>query len=753
MLLQNFAGEFPIDDFLEKYVPKPDSEGPETIDNIVSQASHKLTAAAEQLNSSTNENAMSKPLREYLKKVVSSFSAENKPLFEDTCLKTFQSLDKGDHYTKPDITCTRPGMKKAPTEWRWSDAGVVIELKWAVDIINAQGKLDHATDPRHAAVQLAKSARSLLMASGSCHVFVVAVLKKKMARIFCFDRTGFKASALFNWLEAPKIFPTFFYRLYNPNGPSGRMEGEDDTITTPTANEKTEMYNALCKNPFYKALYPSQEEATDESLWIKAIRFEPDTRVPQVVSCFTIGPILSHADGLFSRATRVYRVILKEDADTASPIVYALKDAWRQECRRPEIDFYDVIAKYCEDRANNVDPALSAGMAKCHGSVDLSLADREPRIPGHNPLLHKTSSATAEDKFERCHMRSLLSPVGSPLKGFESTKSLVRALHSAILHHQIAFEAGVLHRDISEGNVLFEEAEKQFHAFLVDWDYAEFTEAGLANFNAWFPERREANASYESINKSLKDMTGTMPFMAIAIMGNKTAHGPHHDLESFYWLLVWMVLRHTNHDNEHGTLACSKLFDTHEPDKKRSWIGDRLGNIISPLFGLVDQLRKEVLRQNPANLASYDSEDEAGADAPEISYLTHEKVLRYFAGRLSSTKWPPTDDPALEFVLPSVQPRNQETGTQSMNLRRTALENQTHRASGSGVKRSRQPEDDPPPVASTSLGGTTAAASSGESKSKKARKTKALPLAETGEGKPERRKSQRKIVKGKAGPA
>ncbi|KAJ7695794.1 hypothetical protein B0H17DRAFT_1055590 [Mycena rosella] len=98
------------------------------------------------------------------------------------------------------------------------------------------------------------------------------------------------------------------------------------------------MYKALCKNPLYRELYASMADATKDSLWIKAVRFQSggdDARTSQIVNCFTVGPILSHSED--SRATRVYRVILEEDADTENPTIYALKDAWRKASRRPEI--------------------------------------------------------------------------------------------------------------------------------------------------------------------------------------------------------------------------------------------------------------------------------------------------------------------------------------------------------------------------------------------------------------------------------
>lgn len=34
-----------------------------------------------------------------------------------------------------------------------------------------------------------------------------------------------------------------------------------------------------------------------------------------------------------------------------------------------------------------------------------------------------------------------------------------------------------------------------------------------------------------------------------------TIHDVRHDLETFFWLLVWVLLRHTNHEHEEGRHA------------------------------------------------------------------------------------------------------------------------------------------------------------------------------------------------------
>ncbi|KAJ7695795.1 hypothetical protein B0H17DRAFT_1329561 [Mycena rosella] len=721
MLSDDFAGIVPIQEFLDSISER--RLATLGIASSVTAAATSLEAARESLalvqaGKGRKENEMSKPLTDYLEELVSTFPEGNKPLIADTHNCLFAALDEGGHYTKPDITVSRPGIE-APDAWDWHHAGTVIELKYRTDIFNADGQIKATNESEEALIQLAKSARSLLMASRSCVVYVVAVFDIRRARLLRFDRSGFKASTDFDWTKEERIFPTFFWRLYNPtrlNSNPVRMSGEDDTLSIPTPAEKQRMHAVLCKNSFYS--HYTLAHATEHSLWIQAVRFHVagDKRVAKPVRCFTIGEPLSgrDSDGLFSRATMVYRVVLEEDADEDNPTVYALKDAWRQACRRPEVDFYDAIAHYCKTT-----PHRDTEMAECHGSIDLSI---EPTLLHHNPTLHITCSTKgAVPRLERCHMRSLLTPVGTALNAFSSTKALARALETAVWHLEIAWNAGVLHRDVSEGNVLFKEvteAGREVKGFLVDWDYAEFTPVGLEMFDHAFPGRTQANAHYQELNKSLKDMTGTPPFMAIKIMDNSAAHGPHHDLESVYWLLVWMVLRHTKHSHNDGSSACGNLFDSTRNALKVAWlqtltpIADRK----SSLYGLVDNLRVAVAGQNPGNMALVTPDDDDVPDENTGVKLTHPVVLKFFDQWLRSTRWA-MDDAALPFVVPSLDSAKNERQTKrAQSLHQVAV-----RASH---KRTREEAN---PVASASSEGTTAASGSRGSGSGSNKKTKTSP--------------------------
>ncbi|KAJ6557268.1 hypothetical protein DFH09DRAFT_1037340 [Mycena vulgaris] len=748
MLSNDFAGVTPIVGFLEKYMPKPDTETKRGITKLVKASAEKL-AAAEKLhdaattaakklrNAPKNENAVSKPLIEYLKVVVSGFDDSNRPLIEDTHNTKFDALDEA-HYTKPDIVSSHPGMDAPPEKWGWQHAGTVIELKHRTDVFDDEGAIKKSDESRDALVQLAKSGRNLLMASRSCVVYTVAVFAFDRARIFRFDRAGFRASSAFNWIEENTIFPTFFWRLYNPTDSDIAMYGQDETVSTPSKAEKQQMYAAFCRNSAYKDLLPLLE-ATEHSLWIKAARSrveEDGSRVSDVVTCFTIGPPLSTSDGLFSRATLVYRVILKEDAEKGIPTIYALKDAWRQACRRPEIDFYDVIAKHCEEHEIDM---VEKGMAKCHGSLDLSVATKQL---GHSPDLHITCSNSHKNaELERCHMRSLLTPVGAALNNFQSTKILAKALQTAIEHHQIAYEAGVLHRDVSEGNVLFKEvteAGMDPRAFLVDWDYAEFTEEGLDNFNRWFPERTEANVRYDNIEKSLKDMTGTFPFLALERMRQTVTvrHNAGHDLESFYWLLIWIILRHTAHTHPSGNLACSDLFDSIRTSLKlkQGWLLDPSPVAIEvPLFQLAEGLRFAALAQNPPTVGT----SKYAIPSNPVT-ITHAAVLRIFNDEVAAPGWP-NDDKALPFHVPHVDPFKPEPKAkpQPPSLHQRIVEKSLKRARGD------LEVDD-----SATVSEGTTAASRGGSGSKKRAKTSVAESESPPQKEGELRRSRRNKGKG-----
>ncbi|KAK6997456.1 Pkinase-fungal domain-containing protein [Favolaschia claudopus] len=638
-MMKGFKGVVSMETFFKEYLPSSDDDSA-AVTNIQERADVSLSTAKDSLDAARNENGTSEPLLNYLKEVVSNFPEGNKPVIQDTHNTEFPGLNKHEHPTKPDLGMSRPGLSATIIIRVWTNMGTIKELKWDVDLIDAAtGRIRNSKEARDALVQLCKSGRNLLGEHGGCHVYVLTGFNRSLCRIFRFDRGGFVATEAFDWLKETDILPRFLHRLYNTF--PGRMVGDDDTISIPSKSEKKEMYDRLCDNAHYNQRYQTVEEATKKSLWIKAAvnRVVDNKTVSEVVRCFTFGEPLSIVDSLFGRATRVYRVILEDDKSESAPTVFALKDSWRQTCRRPEVDYYDVIARYCEK--NNIDMD-EEGMVRCHGSLDLADEGQS-----WDSSLHVTSDA-AEQGLERRHTRLLLTPVGGPLNEFKSTKALAKALSVAVRHLQIASDAGVMHRDVSEGNLLLQEAPDEHgeqKAFLLDWDYAEFTPEGLKFFETEF-ETRAKKSTYTEIKKSLKDFTGTLPFIAIGVL-ERNAHAKHHDLESIYWLLIWMMLRHTAHTERDGPLACNALFGQWTDDArstiKRGHLDKPFGYPKGPLLNLLDDLARQVKNQNPSLRFR---------DSPK--HMTHEEVLATFATHLASDGWPPADK-AIEFSAPELK--------------------------------------------------------------------------------------------------
>ena len=98
--------------------------------------------------------------------------------------------------------------------------------------------------------------------------------------------------------------------------------------------------------------------------------------------------------------------------------------------------------------------------------------------------------------------------------------------------HESLYDAKILHRDISLGNILLDEDERD--GFLIDLDLA----IDLA--------RLEASGA--------PGKTGTKVFMAIGLLLDDGPHTFMHDLESFFWVLLWICVHCDDDDEERNNV-------------------------------------------------------------------------------------------------------------------------------------------------------------------------------------------------------
>lgn len=130
-----------------------------------------------------------------------------------------------------------------------------------------------------------------------------------------------------------------------------------------------------------------------------------------------------------------------------------------------------------------------------------------------------------EDLWEnRIFFCLVVSPAGRVISEFRTIKELLESKRDAIIAHRSLYVKGkILHRDISSNNIIITNpaTANGFKGMLIDLDLAKIRDSGPSG---------------------ARHQTGTMQFMAVEVL-RKTDHTYRHDLESFFYVLIWMCAR------------------------------------------------------------------------------------------------------------------------------------------------------------------------------------------------------------------
>jgi hypothetical protein len=300
---------------------------------------------------------------------------ERRIAFEATPNKEFPPIFPSEHKTKPDLSGTYPGKAAPPhSSWSWDLCPIDIEIKSGPN----KDPIDlHAFKPFDVhdgpLAQIAKNGRNILAASGACFCFVIAVYGD-MARIYRFDRARAVISPSFN-LGSTNVLFRFLWRIVHPKItplPDGsiphtpKLLGLDTTVTTLTKEEKTWLRETLINIHKYDNKVAKTRAAQSKkmlAMYTPLAALSGDTNpTPSLKWCYTIGAPLSHSSGLFSRATKVLKVLFREDPNH----FFAVKDSWRHVYRKNEIEFYNHIRKRYK---SNYPP----GVARALGVIDFGV--------------------------------------------------------------------------------------------------------------------------------------------------------------------------------------------------------------------------------------------------------------------------------------------------------------------------------------------------------------------------------------------
>ncbi len=195
-----------------------------------------------------------------------------------------------------------------------------------------------------------------------------------------------------------------------------------------------------------------------------------------------------------------------------------------------------------------------------------SFESSNPRSPIHNRVHRRVITRDfGKPIYEASSLVAIINGFIGIIKG-EDLIMNIESIADFILGHESLLNAGILHRDVSIGNIMLTENEDD--GFLIDLDLAVKTSNDRAS--------------------GAPSKTGTKIFMAIgALLGEP--HSFMHDLESFFWVLFWICI-HYDGRNERGDVK-RRIVPKYE---KWNYAGTedlamtKLGQISEEIFDTVD---------------------------------------------------------------------------------------------------------------------------------------------------------------------
>ncbi|KIM44449.1 hypothetical protein M413DRAFT_353590 [Hebeloma cylindrosporum] len=341
------------------------------------------------------------------------------------------------------------------------------------------------------------------------HVFGVIIIGTR-ARILRWDPSAMVVTSLFDYTEKENnLLAQFIWHYENASPHTRGHDTSVKSISTKVARKRfgTEIMGQVReRNPHHShfCIMNISDRETEVIQHSHLISYPPPYQ--------RISP--------FGRITRTLHAFDEETKE----FVF-VKDYWRvmADGMAKESDIYKELEKH---KVPNIAPFGNGNDVMCEAWS----------VPSKKLLLKlvKTRHENGtEDKIQKHKtleqwrlFRMSLRVIGDGLETFKSTKQLVGAIADAMEAHDAAlFDARILHRDISVGNILIHGNR----GLLIDWDLCFLLDGKVEG-----PRRAQR--------------TGTWQFMSAAILQNPTkVHDISDDRESAFHVLTWTALCYGRH--------------------------------------------------------------------------------------------------------------------------------------------------------------------------------------------------------------
>ncbi|KAJ3808913.1 protein kinase [Lentinula aff. lateritia] len=151
-------------------------------------------------------------------------------------------------------------------------------------------------------------------------------------------------------------------------------------------------------------------------------------------------------------------------------------------------------------------------------------------LPNKKKSFHRRLKAFLKDKYEERVMHITVFEKLHPLSELEDLRDFAQVFYDILQIHQWLYEcAGIFHRDLSSGNIMFRRKEGRIYGVLNDFDLS----SRIEDINE--------NPTFNVVNH-----TGTRPFMSYDLLNSswKGGHLYRHDLESLFYIILCLACRY-----------------------------------------------------------------------------------------------------------------------------------------------------------------------------------------------------------------
>ncbi|KAF8574717.1 hypothetical protein K439DRAFT_814790 [Ramaria rubella] len=308
---------------------------------------------------------------------------------------------------------------------------------------------------------------------------------------------------------------------------------------------------------------------------------------------------LYHSEHMVSRGTIVWSASLdRQDGDLV------IKDTWVSSAFEKGKQNEAVLLRRARRKG------VKDGIAQLRHYEEVQIGAMADTVVNNR---HMALSRSAAFDIEKRHVRMVFSTFGVPLDHFESKLELVAAFHDCVIaHRELYFKAGIIHRDISLGNLLINRRGQEGNrGLIIDFDHA---------------------MRADVVSRNPPQLVGTLPFMSRNVLDGEGSHTYFDDLESFYYVFAYITTGCTGpgSDPKHrvrtllGTFADWQSYNVIPyPEGMANsknyhfrtayhlivhpWFGPHVAQLVKGLHGFFSRRARAIAAINLANLS--DSED------------------------------------------------------------------------------------------------------------------------------------------------